>query len=171
LDTVPPIKVAIAGAPRVGKTTLLHSLAKHAPNSDFTTQAEETKRIVHLDILSSQLPIRFMAAQGPFVGFEEVIPAILTDARIVVFVIAASQGREQQGPFEQYASFASDIGVHWNDVPWIFVLNKVDLGKRNPLLADIPAQFRNDIVQCVAREDKGIEQLWQQIIKTVSSLG
>jgi predicted GTPase len=171
MNDISPIKIALVGRPLAGKTTILQCFARRTHNSHFTTEFDETKRIAQLDIALHGLSLHFVTISGAFVPSEDIIPKILTGASVIVFVISVSGAKEeQQHFFKQYVSHASCVDAHWNDIPWIFVLNKVDLGKRNPLLADIPAQFHNDIVHCVAREDKGIEQLWQQIIKTVSGL-
>lgn len=170
VNTLPTIKVTLAGAPRVGKTTLLHCFAKYAPNSNLTTQVDETKRIVHLNTSLTHVHIHFMTAQGPFWGIEAVAPALFTNTRVVLFVISASQGKEQQRPLEQYVSHATHVGADWNNIPWFFVLNKIDLYKRNPLHSHIPPHCRNDIVRCVATECIGVEQIWQKIVNVVSSM-
>ncbi|NOK61235.1 MAG: hypothetical protein GFH27_549305n4 [Chloroflexi bacterium AL-W] len=43
-------KIALAGAPMVGKTMLLYGLERQNPQSRLTVDADETKRIIDLDI-------------------------------------------------------------------------------------------------------------------------
>ncbi|NJL55951.1 GTPase domain-containing protein [bacterium] len=153
--------------PMGGKTTLLQSLARMHKQSDFAVHVEETKRVVQLDVVLSQLSIRFITVQGSFLT-EEFFPELLIGARCLVFVVSASAGKqEQQRIFEQYVSYAVRVGAHWDNIPWIFVLNKVDLGNQNPLLQHIPTQFHDDIIHCSATLGIGIEQLWQKIITVI----
>lgn len=167
MNNVSLVKIALAGAPMVGKTTILQCFATRTQHNHLTTACDETKRIVQLDMTLPRLQIHFITASGAFVNPDAVIPRILTGVGAVVFVVAASGGSEQQRVLAQYAAYAASVGTHWSDIPWMFVLNKVDLSHQNPLLAHIPPQFHGDIIRCVAREDNGVEQLWQKILEVV----
>jgi predicted GTPase len=168
MNDIPRIKIALGGAPMVGKTTILDCFAKRNQNSRFTIEFDETKRITQLDIELLRLHTCFITVSGAYVD-TEVIPRVFTSAMVVVYVVSASAGsEEQQRIFKQYVSDAMHVGAHWDDIPWIFVLNKVDLGNQNPLLSHIPAQFHNNIIHCSATQGIGIEQLWQKILAVMS---
>jgi predicted GTPase len=164
MNDIPWIKIALGGAPMVGKTTILDCFAKRNQNSRFTIEFDETKRITQLDIELLRLHTCFITVSGAYID-KEVIPKVFTSAMVVVYVISASAGsEEQQRIFEQYVSDTLHVGTHWDDIPWIFVLNKVDLGDDNPLRQHIPIQFHDDIIHCSATQGIGIEQLWQKIL-------
>lgn len=56
-----------------------------------------------------------------------------------------------------------------NDVPWLFVLNKLDLVDQNPLLEHVLPHFHDTIIRCVATKDQEIDVLWQRILAVVGS--
>ena len=162
-------KIALAGAPKVGKNTLLRGMAHRSLQSQLTIDMDETKRILRLDMALLEQHLSVMTASGPFIN-DTVIPTVLTDASVVVYVVSAFACSNMQRPdFEEYIQCAAQVGVHWNDVPWLFVLNKLDLVDQNPLLEHIPAHFHESIVRCVAIKDHGVDELWQRILAVVGS--
>ncbi|MEM8532634.1 MAG: GTPase domain-containing protein [Chloroflexota bacterium] len=160
-------KIALAGAPMVGKTMLLYGLKRRNPQHQLTVDADETKRITSLDIALPQRHIQVMTASGAFVN-DTVIPTVLTNATVVVYVISAFACINLQLPdFKEYVTCAAQVGTHWDDIPWLFVLNKVDLTDQNPLLEYIPPHFHDTIIRCVAVEDKGVDELWQWMLNAI----
>ena len=161
-------KIALAGAPMVGKTTLMHNFARRSPQSQLTIDMDETKRILHLDNAFSRQNLSIVTASGPFIN-DTVIPTVLTNATVVVYVISAFACINLQLPnFKEYVTCAAQVGAHWDDIPWLFVLNKVDIKDQNPLLEYIPPHFHDTIIRCVAVEDKGVDELWQQLLTLVA---
>ena len=162
-------KIAFAGAPCVGKTTLLYGLERRNPQAQRMVDADETKRIIHIDIPLSQRHFCIAYASGAFVN-DTVIPTVLTGATMVVYVVSTGiHPNIQRGSFDEYVACASQVGVHWDNVPWLFVLNTVEPLLENPLQERIPSSFQNTIIHCIAIKDKGIDTLWQQILDTVKS--
>ncbi|MEM8532676.1 MAG: hypothetical protein AAGF95_17660 [Chloroflexota bacterium] len=162
-------KIALAGAPMVGKTTLLYRLERRAPTSQLTVDADETKRIVHVTMAFPQQHLSIMAASGAFVN-DTVIPTVLTAATMVVYVISTGVHLNTQRLFfDRYVTCAAQVGVHWNDVPWLFVLNIVEPLVENPLLDQIPPSFHDTIMRCVAITEQGVDDIWQRMLATVES--
>lgn len=161
-------KIALAGSTMAGKTMLLYGLKRRNPQHQITVDADETKRITSLDIALPQRHIQVMTASGAFVN-DTVIPTVLTSATVVVYVISASACiKPQLSSFKEYVTCAVRVGSHWDDIPWLFVLNKVDLTDQNPLLEYIPSHFHNKIIRCVAVKDKGVDELWRQLLTLVA---
>ena len=162
-------KIALVGAPVVGKSTLLYRLERRAPESQRMVDADETKRIVHVMMAFPQQNLSIMAASGAFVN-DTVIPTVLTDATMVVYVISTGVHLNTQRLFfDRYVTCAAQIGVHWDDVPWLFVLNIVEPLVENPLHNHIPPSFHDTIMRCVAITGKGIDDIWQRMLDTVES--
>ena len=162
-------KIAFAGAPCVGKTTLLYSLERHNPQRQRTVDADETKRIIHIDIPMSQRHLCIAYASGAFFN-NTVIPTVLTGATMVVYVVSTGiHPNIQRGFFDEYVACASQVGVHWNNVPWLFVLNTVEPLWENPLQDQIPPHFHDTIIHCGAIKEQGVDKLWQRILDTVES--
>lgn len=92
---------------------LLYGLERQNPQSRLTVDADETKRIIDLDIPLPHQHLCVTIASGAFVN-DTVIPTVLTGATMVVCVISASMNSTlQHKSFGRYVTCAVQVGAHW----------------------------------------------------------
>jgi GTPase SAR1 family protein len=162
-------KIAICGMPMVGKTTLLYRISELTGGQNLTTKASETARFVSLETTKGEMTLQFIALSGTFLYSKDVIPQVLKDASLIVYVISAPFRQQQRGFFDEYTKYATDLRVSWADVPWIFVLNKIDLSSDNSLLDGIPSKFHDKIIRCIATQGVGVGQVWHSLLTELGS--
>jgi GTPase SAR1 family protein len=156
-------KIVILGAPMVGKTELIVSLSEVTGSSKPQAETTEVVRFVRLHVVEELREFRFITIQGPFLDREKVITDLLFGVDAVVYVIAPSPETGQERIFEELVSYAKNLGVAWEEVPWVFVLNKVDISEQSPMISKIPETLQGDIVHCIATTGYGVQNLWNRI--------
>ena len=98
----------------------------------------------------------------------------LKNAEMVVYVVSTNDiggPGFQEEKWDEYVTAAKELKATWTDVPWLFVLNKIDLKQGNPLIHRIPEEYRDQIIQTCATDGRGVDILWQRILDTVAKLG
>ncbi len=100
---------------------------------------------------------------------EPVIRTVLDGATMICYVVATAEGgpdqQFQEPYFHAYMDELRANGLTWTDVPWIWVLNKVDFGLTNPLEQEIPEGQRSGVIHTVAIDGTGIDALWERIVR------
>ena len=107
------------------------------------------------------------AAKGLMNPFDEIYTPLLSDADVVLYVIASGLDRSdpQLKWFQRYQSATQRLQKGWVDIPWIFILNKVDISTENPLGTYLPVQGENEILHTIGVGDgSNIDKLWNRIL-------
>ncbi len=179
--------LAICGAPLVGKRQILNRLAKAADCPHLSEEEQYSgERILRLRIVreelgrsrratlaSRELPVEELEvrlASGHMFFKDQVIRTVLSDdVAMICYVVAteeAGPGWEFQEPyFRSYMDVLRENSLTWDDVPWIWILNKVDFGSTNPLEPEIPEGRRPEVIHTVAVEGTGVDILWNRIVE------
>lgn len=172
-------RIAVCGAPVVGKTTLVSQLARRTKSDCPISKSTELEVIVRADIPSPQGKTTLITLAGSFFYHQStVLDWLLKDIHGVIYVIGAlpsnrdtdaypdeeqQEGARQALFWDLYTRHAARLRSSWSSIPWIFVLNNIDRGTTNPLLRHIPVQFHDQILPCSATQSLGIDQLWTRI--------
>lgn len=163
-------KIAVCGTPLAGKTTLLYQFAQHTNSKHIQTSQQRWEKKTRLKVPTNEGCIVFSTLTGLFnPERRNLVSELMVGISVVIYVsstVPPQQSEEMY--FRLYTEEATRKRVSWTEIPWIFVLNKVDLGDYNPLLLHIPVQFHDDIIHCSATQGIGIDQLWQRIRAVVS---
>ncbi len=98
---------------------------------------------------------------------DEMYTPLLFDADVVLYVIASGLDRSdsQLKWFQRYQSATQRLQKGWVDIPWIFILNKVDISTENPLVTHLPVQDTDEILHTIGVGDGfNIDRLWNRIL-------
>ncbi len=184
--TCPEKIVSICGAPLVGKRQILDALACAADCRPIAKRdlAKLGATLVELQLSQdtlvrsrkASLPswegpvagIRLRLASGAMFYRDPTIETVISRASIVCYVIAS----EEAGPdsefqndyFNSYMTALRAKNLTWRDIPWIWILNKADLGSTNPLAQQIPQEQRGEVIPTIAIGPKGIDLVWNRIV-------
>jgi len=95
--------------------------------------------------------------------------AILKDADAVLFLVSgdprdAELGSEHFGLTFDLSIYASKL---WGRCPWIFAVNKIDLGRVNPLASRLPEEFLNSTHEIQATTGQGTDLLYQHVLQVL----
>jgi len=148
------VKVAIAGKPNVGKSSLFNAILKRE-RAIVTEIPGTTRDFIHEEIFLSGIPVRIYDTAGLRVTPEPVesigverAREVIEDAHIVLFVVDGSREIEE-GEIEEWNTIAKEK---------ILVVNKVDLG-----LTITPQELKklnpSNIVETSCLTGKGIDEL------------
>ena len=174
--------IAICGAPLVGKRELLTRLAEAADCHHLVNEELSSgERIVRLRLVRSELARSRKARLSPWESpvdeidvrlvsgamfFEvPVIETVLNGAHMIVYVIATGEaGPDQDFQYSYFRMYKREAQRSLlPNAPWIWVLNKVDMGSTNPLEHHIPDEKRPSVIDTVAITGVGIEAVWKRI--------
>ncbi|KPL90926.1 Rab family GTPase [Herpetosiphon geysericola] len=173
-------RIAVCGAPVVGKTTLLSAFCEHSATDEFYAKSSETERLVWMTNRNADSARTLMAASGSVLAANNLLPWLMRNVHAIVYVIGAiepnfeatyglgavqAECERQQHFWNLYTSHALAVGSRWSQIPWVFVLNKIDLGSYNPLLEYIPTDLASQIYLCSAVTKQGLAQLWDRILE------
>jgi tRNA modification GTPase len=148
------VKVAIAGKPNVGKSSLFNAILKRE-RAIVTEIPGTTRDFIHEEIFLSGIPVRIYDTAGLRVTPEPIesigverAREVIEDAHIVLFVVDGSREIEE-GEIEEWNAIAKEK---------ILVVNKVDLG-----LTITPEELKklnpSNIVETSCLTGKGIDEL------------
>ncbi len=70
----------------------------------------------------------------------------------------------QKDYFNSYMDALRGRNLTSRDIPWIWILNKVDFGPTNPLAQQIPQEQRGEVIPTIAIGPKGIDLVWKRIV-------
>jgi tRNA modification GTPase len=150
-----PRKVVLAGAPNAGKSTLFNALVR-ADRALVSPDPGTTRDPVRQAIAIDQVPLELVdtAGVGAPGGLLEQLStertaAALREADLIVFLFDAEAGArgDELGFLERLAERRV-----------LLVVNKVDAGKKRPLLDSIPVS---------ARTGEGLDQVRRRIIEAL----
>jgi GTPase SAR1 family protein len=154
--------IGLCGAPKVGKTETLERLCSLLGVS--TQSSHEIKppdRIISL----AASDVEIHTAPGVLIYRDAAMKKVVSKVDAIIYVISADPCRtDQEGLFQRDIRMAKRLKKTWNDVPWLFVLNKTDLGNDHSIISELPAELRQSMVRTVALTGEGIDQLWQRIL-------
>lgn len=172
-------RIAVCGAPTVGKATLLSSLIDLTGAEIPIRRSSELETIVRVDIKEPTRQTTLMTISGNFFYSQStVLPWLVTGVHAIVYVSSVipplldqawylgagdDEAARQTMFWDIYTKHAAAVGSFWTSIPWIFVLNKIDVGAQNPLLARIPSAFHDTILPCSAMTHRGIPELWERL--------
>lgn len=125
------------------------------------------------DVPMGEHLLQFQWVGGAILYTEVMHRRALERAELVVYVTSAvpiCDPECQVEAWDGYLAAATELKKTWNDVPWLFVLNKIDRGSTNFLLHRIPEAYRDQIIQTCAKDGRGVDILWQRILETVAKL-
>ncbi len=168
---MPSRKIVFCGAPLAGKTTLLLAISEMTGSKRIQTMLGKTEHITALEVALDEESIVCVTISGVFFNPEQngVLNKLLRKADMVVYVCdTVPPINAEPFYFHLYSREAARLLVSWNEIPWMFVLNKVDRSNDNPLRRFIPSQFHDQIVKCVANRGENVREIWQQIVSKVS---
>lgn len=172
-------RIVFCGAPQVGKTTILAALLASQHALPLTAQATVTERLVRGDVAVPPDHFTLITISGSF-WYDQtpVMNWLLPGIHGVVYVgapiphdavtqwgaDAPAQERERQYLFWQYyTAHAAAASALWTTIPWIFVLNKSDVGTEYPLLEWMPQTQIPLVVRSIAPSGEGIGRLWERM--------
>jgi Fe2+ transport system protein B len=173
-------RIALCGAPLTGKTTLLAALGRRMGTEQILRSFGATENLSRVDIRYQGKQAALITVSGTFHHTSStVLPTILSGVRAVVYVCAAratvhapgsaehhdrEEAHRQHFFWDVYTREAEKVGSSWRSIPWIIVLNKIDLGRRNPLSEHIPESLQTDLLSCSATHGEGVAQLCKKVI-------
>ena len=143
-------------------------------NSRITTASRTGDRLLMHDVQLGDNSLHFQWLGGSIFYPEEMNRKALKNAEMVVYVVSTNDiggPGFQEEKWDEYVTAAKELKATWTDVPWLFVLNKIDLKQGNPLIHRIPEEYRDQIIQTCATDGRGVDILWQRILDTVAKLG
>ncbi len=175
--------IAICGAPVVGKSEILSRIAESLRCAEI--EEEETwsgERIFCLHVAKQELArarnttfaswesavemLELRLVSGAMFFEEEAICRVLHGVSAICYVAAAEEagpGREFQVDYFQIYSSLIQKKLP-AETPWIWVLNKADLGMANPLEHLISEAQRGEVIPMVAIKGAGIDVLWERVL-------
>ncbi len=189
--TYQPITVSICGAPLVGKWQILDKLARAVDCRPIAQRnlGKPGVNLVRLHVSRDKLDrsrkatlsswetpvaeIQLRLTSGAMFYREPAIEGVLMGASIVCYVVASEEGgpnREfQEDYFNSYMDILREKNLTWDDVPWFWILNKVDLGSTNPLKHEIPREQQARIIPTVAIKATGVDLVWKRILNLLEA--
>jgi tRNA modification GTPase len=151
-----PRRVVLAGSPNVGKSTLFNALVRE-DRALVSPTPGTTRDPVRETIAVDQVPLELVDTAGievPRDSLEELsierTHRRLGDADIILFLFDAEAGA--QGPELRFLETLSHRRV-------ILLVNKVDVGKKKPLLDALPIS---------AKTGQGLEELRRKILRALA---
>jgi hypothetical protein len=124
------------------------------------------------------IEVQFVAISGCLRWPEKVIPKVLKDANVVVYVLEGYINESTPLNFtneyhEQYLNhylhYASILGVDWDRIPWVLALSKIDWAPHIPSIAHIfPESLLHNIKRCIAPKGIGTQELWTEMTELIT---
>jgi len=164
-------KIVFCGAPLAGKTALLRAIAQVTNSDRIRTRFGEAENVTKLEVSVNNRELICVTISGVFYRHKQtgVLTELIKQADMIVYVCSTIPPKNAEPfYFNLYSNEAAHLHVSWNEIPWMFVLNKVDLSSENPLIGFIPPQFHNQIMKCAANQGRNVPDLWQKIVSTIS---
>jgi hypothetical protein len=157
--------IGVCGAPYAGKTRTMFAIGK-LTGSRPKVLTKELDRILQLTVKADNYEVNFYWAGGVIWYKDQVANNILSKSDAVIYLISSEpQAAQLQNEFfELYGNTASKLRKSWKEIPWIWVLNKIDLGKDIPSAIDIPVELKKTAIPTVAENHIGVDILWQRVL-------
>ncbi len=154
------IRVAIAGRPNVGKSSLLNAILGEE-RAIVTNIPGTTRDVVSEYVTIHSMPVVFLDTAGirktenaiEKIGVNKSLE-VLREASITLFLLDAGEEITQEDKTILET-------IRQNSIPYIVVLNKTDLEKMNA--ADVRAALGEEPVEISAKSKTGIENLLEQV--------
>lgn len=171
-------RIMICGAPRAGKTTIVSGLGNYANAEPMLRSFSTKENLARIDVSLSNVQLALITISGSFNYLEsQTAPKLLAGASAIIYVCSAVKESLHSEPssghnfdnlkqlffWDLYVQHAKQVESSWINIPWIFVLNKIDLGTVNPLSGVIPKMFQSEIIPTSATQGQGISDLFQKI--------
>ncbi|MEW6303278.1 MAG: GTPase domain-containing protein [Verrucomicrobiota bacterium] len=167
VDLAKEFTVCVFGVPTSGKTTILEYVQKNTAVLQRITRTETIDCVLTLRTEIQSKHYKFVTVAGAVFRPEESISEALRCADIIIYLIDALDLWErdyQAAELEEFTRKAESFGKGWEDVPWIFALNKIDHARTNPIVMKIPRTFRDKVVEISALHGTGMQKLMEQIV-------
>jgi hypothetical protein len=168
------IKVAVCGAYYAGRHAMLDSVAKHI-QSDKGVFSYISEYIPYLSLEGQyeSYKLSFHAIDGNVLQRSKAIPQIFKGSNIIVYIISTILHDKYFIPTEEqqidslrlYISLAKENNVFMPKVPWVWVINKIDLTSNFPLGNLLPQNLKDSSIRCNFINDIGT----QELINTITS--
>lgn len=164
-------KILIAGAPFVGKFSLMKELVAIKGRDVYEIKKKELfdpDCIWHVkfDVLFEE--IIFITSSGPLFDREKVWSNLLIQADMVLYMFSGnpSSFNDDQYYFEFLSKKAKELRKNPENLPWIVVLNKVDISKGNVIARDFAERFETKIFDtvCLSSSRFGVEEVFEYVI-------
>jgi len=172
-------RIVFCGAPQVGKTTLLAAVLASQHALPLKAHATATERLVRGDVACPPYHFTLITISGSFwYDHTPVMNWLLPGIHGVIYVGApipynavsqwgtdapAQEWARQYRFWEYYTAHAAAASALWTNIPWIFVLNKGDVGTEYPLLEWMPQTQLTSVVRSIASSGEGIGRLWERM--------
>jgi hypothetical protein len=168
------IIISLCGPPASGKRTILDQIAHHTLSLSHIYESQDLvgKRFINITYRNYIIHIQ------SFIGIpENVIRESFYHTDAVIYVLNANWTHDWVSPmakaegmlFKRYLDTAKSVKKTHRDIPWIFILNKLDIAPTSTILHQLPVHVAAQAVQCVAREGKGIPELWLRITQLIDN--
>lgn len=164
------LKVAICGAPKVGKMETLLALKKQLAASALQVQALPD-RFAELRVDSCSPALTFVTSPGSIFFRERMRALVLERAHAVVFIYSAAAGdaHDSVEDFHGWIQEAERLGKSWDNVPWLFVRNMLDIGQFDPLSGVIPNALNVNRLELIATQGQGIRELMEWVLQVTGA--
>ncbi len=115
--------------------------------------------------------LEFRLVSGSILDLEPLIRTVLKGVSLICYVVeTAEAGPHEQFQREYLQTYRRLIRENTPaDTPWIWILNKVDLGSTNPLKDQIPAGQLSEMIHTIAYKGVGIDVLWEKIMRLLAA--
>lgn len=162
--------IGILGAPISGKCTILRCLAQSFGVKD-TLFFFEGLDPISTAVLPFASPLTIYAPCGVSWHKEKVTNWILEQASVVVYVIAAicpDSAELTETYFALHQKLAVNHKKHWHQVPWVTVINKIDLGGYIPTSLNYPNVLEKEAIRTNALTGEGVDLLIERFSQLLS---
>jgi len=161
--------ISICGPAVAGKHHLLYQIGIQEGNIRPFVNLLKSDRYATLNLVHWNPAILLIAPTGAVLYREIMARFVLDASQCVVFVTPAREiTEEDENSFNYYCEVAFTLKKSWLQIPWILVLNKVDLGNYNTLLERFPAELQSNVVRTNALTGLGVPKLIENIKEALS---
>jgi GTPase SAR1 family protein len=165
--------IGVIGAPMVGKTSILSNMKGNIQSGSLYRQdiGNFGHSMVHLDGYINNKKIHFVTNPGPGLSEHLRILQILIQADIILYVYSMDS-RKETDQFDyfnrQIIPYIYTLKKTWENVPWVLILNKIDLADSiNSLRSFNSSKERKYIQDLISKEIPAIQSIAMKNIGTL----
>lgn len=169
------MNILFCGMPLSGKQETIKAISRLTSTNKIAYSEYRLAQIVSLEIHVNSKRIKLLGTTGAVFYKSEVYKELVSKADAICYLFSVDLTRAsyeyQVDVFKEYIAVAQDLGKSWNQIPWVFLLTKVDLEPHNLFPVYVKSLAGSDFLKIAPIKNIGISDLWDKLMNLTFSEG